>query len=105
MSHWGNRGEMPTDLYILSLVFHYITKQNNWSSCPRKQTQSHDRVSRYRDFSVALHLDRFIQFFTASDGHDRISISLKRDVLASQRALQMVTVEAARENLVIGPLL
>jgi len=34
---------------------------------------------------IALHLDRFSQFFTASYGHDRISTLLKRDVLAWQR--------------------
>ncbi len=37
---------------------------------------------------IALHLDRFSQFFTASYGHDRISTLLKRDVLAWQRALK-----------------
>ncbi len=37
---------------------------------------------------IALHLDRFIQFFTESYGHDRISTLLKRDVLAWQRALK-----------------
>ncbi len=37
---------------------------------------------------IALHLDRFIPFFTASYGHDRISTLLKRDVLAWQRALK-----------------
>jgi integrase len=37
---------------------------------------------------IALHLDRFIRFFTASYGHDRISTLLKRDVLAWQRALK-----------------
>lgn len=37
---------------------------------------------------IALHLDRFIQFFSESYGHDRISTLLKRDVLAWQRALK-----------------
>jgi integrase len=37
---------------------------------------------------IALHLDRFCQFFTGSYGHDRISTVLKRDVLAWQRALK-----------------
>jgi integrase len=37
---------------------------------------------------IALHLDRFCQFFTDSYGHDRISTVLKRDVLAWQRALK-----------------
>src|SRR5437764_4950590 len=37
---------------------------------------------------IALHLDRFIQFFIASYGHDRSSTLLKRDVLAWQRALK-----------------
>jgi integrase len=37
---------------------------------------------------IALHLDRFIQFFIESYGHDRISTLLKRDVLAWQRALK-----------------
>ncbi len=37
---------------------------------------------------IALHLDRFTQFFTASYGHDRISTLLKRDVLAWQRELK-----------------
>jgi site-specific recombinase XerC len=37
---------------------------------------------------IALHLDRFIRFFTDSYGHDRISTVLKRDVLAWQRALK-----------------
>ena len=37
---------------------------------------------------IALHLDRFTQFFSESYGHDRISTLLKRDVLAWQRALK-----------------
>ncbi len=37
---------------------------------------------------VALHLDRFIQFFIESYGHDRISTLLKRDVLTWQRSLK-----------------
>src|SRR3954469_5652328 len=37
---------------------------------------------------IALHLDRFIRFFTESYGHDRISTLLKRDALAWQRALK-----------------
>src|SRR5207245_1886562 len=37
---------------------------------------------------IALHLDRFIQLFSESYGHDRISTLLKRDVLAWQRALK-----------------
>jgi hypothetical protein len=37
---------------------------------------------------IALHLDRFIQFFTENYGHDRISTLLKRDVLAWQRTLK-----------------
>ena len=36
---------------------------------------------------IALHLDRFVAFFLASYGHDRISTCLRRDVLAWQRAL------------------
>src|SRR5215210_7686522 len=36
---------------------------------------------------IALHLDRFVAFFQASYGHDRISTCLRRDVLAWQRAL------------------
>jgi integrase len=36
---------------------------------------------------IALHLDRFIAFFIASYGHDRISTCLRRDALAWQRAL------------------
>src|SRR5215211_5632489 len=36
---------------------------------------------------LALHLDRFVGFFLASYGHDRISACLRRDVLAWQRAL------------------
>src|SRR5215207_381113 len=36
---------------------------------------------------IALHLDRFLAFFIASYGHDRISTCLRRDVLAWQRAL------------------
>ncbi len=36
---------------------------------------------------IALHLDRFITFFLASYGHDRISICLRRDVLAWQQQL------------------
>ncbi len=37
---------------------------------------------------IALHLDRFIPFFSERYGHDRISTLLKRDVLAWQRALK-----------------
>lgn len=37
---------------------------------------------------IALHLDRFTQFFSESYGHDRISTLLKRDVLAWQRSLK-----------------
>ncbi len=37
---------------------------------------------------IALHLDRFVRFFTESYGHDRISTLLKRDVLTWQRALK-----------------
>lgn len=37
---------------------------------------------------IALHLDRFVRFFTESYGHDRASTLLKRDVLAWQRALK-----------------
>jgi hypothetical protein len=36
---------------------------------------------------IALHLDRFVGFFVASYGHDRISTCLRRDVLTWQRAL------------------
>jgi integrase len=36
---------------------------------------------------IALHLDRFIAFFIASYGHDRISTCLRRDALAWPRAL------------------
>jgi integrase len=36
---------------------------------------------------IALHLDRFVGFFHASYGHDRIGTCLRRDVLAWQRAL------------------
>jgi hypothetical protein len=36
---------------------------------------------------IALHLDRFVGFFQASYGHDRIGTCLRRDVLAWQRAL------------------
>jgi integrase len=36
---------------------------------------------------IALHLDRFIAFFQAGYGHDRIATCLRRDVLAWQRAL------------------
>ncbi|HEY7115846.1 MAG TPA: tyrosine-type recombinase/integrase [Tepidisphaeraceae bacterium] len=36
---------------------------------------------------IALHLDRFIGFFEAGYGHDRISTCLRRDVLSWQRAL------------------
>ncbi|MDQ3549312.1 MAG: site-specific recombinase, partial [Chloroflexota bacterium] len=34
-----------------------------------------------------MHLDRFVGFFIASYGHDRITTCLKRDVVAWQRAL------------------
>jgi site-specific recombinase XerD len=37
---------------------------------------------------IALHLDRFQQFFVTAYGHDRLSHCLKRDVLAWQRVLQ-----------------
>jgi len=37
---------------------------------------------------IALHLDRFIRFFSERYGHDRISTLLKCDVLAWQRALK-----------------
>jgi len=37
---------------------------------------------------IALHLDRFIRFFSERYGHDRISTLLKRDVFAWQRALK-----------------
>ncbi len=36
---------------------------------------------------MTLHLDRFVGFFIASYGHDRISTCLRRDVLAWQKAL------------------
>ena len=36
---------------------------------------------------IALHLERFISFFEASYGHDRISTCLRRDVVAWQRSL------------------
>ena len=36
---------------------------------------------------IALHLERFIDFFEESYGHDRISTCLRRDVVAWQRAL------------------
>jgi len=36
---------------------------------------------------IALHLDRFVGFFVASYGHDRVTTCLKRDVIAWQRAL------------------
>ncbi|HYF76887.1 MAG TPA: tyrosine-type recombinase/integrase [Symbiobacteriaceae bacterium] len=36
---------------------------------------------------IALHLDRFAQFFTKAYGHDRISTCLRRDVAAWQAAL------------------
>src|SRR5690348_3993778 len=47
---------------------------------------------------IALHLDRFIQFFTESYGHDRISSLLKRDVLAWQRALKQQGFAPAMTN-------
>ncbi len=37
---------------------------------------------------IALHLDRFVQSFTESYGHDRAGTVLKRDVLAWQRSLK-----------------
>jgi integrase len=37
---------------------------------------------------IALHLDRFLQSFTASYAHERISTVLKRDILAWQRTLK-----------------
>jgi len=57
-------------------------------------------MARYRTFAVvgvrspavaekiALHLDRFIRFFSERYGHDRINTLLKRDVLAWQRTLK-----------------
>jgi hypothetical protein len=36
---------------------------------------------------IALHLDRFIAYFHASYGHERIGTCLRRDALAWQRAL------------------
>jgi len=36
---------------------------------------------------IALHLDRFVGFFVAGYGHDRLTACLKRDVVAWQRAL------------------
>jgi integrase len=47
---------------------------------------------------IALHLDRFIHFFTESYGHDRISTLLKRDVLAWQRALKAQAFAPATTN-------
>jgi integrase len=37
---------------------------------------------------IALHLDRFAQFFVEQYGHDRISTVLKRDVLAWRKRMQ-----------------
>jgi hypothetical protein len=31
---------------------------------------------------IALHLDRFLEYFRAAYGHDRISTCLKRDIVA-----------------------
>jgi integrase len=57
-------------------------------------------IQRYQDLAVtgvrskavadkiALHLQRFLLFFQQSYGHDRISICLRRDVVAWQQALQ-----------------
>ena len=36
---------------------------------------------------IALHLSRFIQFFQDAYGHDRLSVCLRRDVVAWQQAL------------------
>lgn len=36
---------------------------------------------------IALHLERFIDFFESSYGHDRISTCLRRDVVSWQRFL------------------
>ena len=57
-------------------------------------------MQRYQDLAVtgirskavaekiALHLQRFLSFFQQSYSHDRISICLRRDVVAWQQALQ-----------------
>lgn len=47
---------------------------------------------------IELHLQRFSQFFQESYGHDRISICLRRDVVAWQSALQQQGLAAATIN-------
>lgn len=47
---------------------------------------------------IALHLDRFLAFFTHTYGHDRISTCLRRDVLAWQTALQTAGLAPATVN-------
>jgi hypothetical protein len=37
---------------------------------------------------IALHLTRFLEYFRAAYGHDRLSTCLKRDVIAWQRQMQ-----------------
>jgi hypothetical protein len=47
---------------------------------------------------IALHLERFLQHFEGTYGHDRISACVKRDVLAWQQNLQARDLAPATVN-------
>src|SRR5438270_7131904 len=53
---------------------------------------------------IALHLQRFLTFFSDRYGHDRISACLKRDVVAWQVQLREVGLEPASVNNLLASL-
>jgi site-specific recombinase XerD len=53
---------------------------------------------------IALHLDRFAQFFVESYGHDRISTVLTRDALAWRKRMQDGGLAASTTNSSLAPL-